>query len=174
MSDALKTTSYTPVSTQDDPGGSPSRKKQSLSPIFFSTLGLVLRYPFLSSIIIFTIVTGIVAGVVNQSYIQKNQDPYLRIPPNGSGASTITGPSWVLTDDVSQIALVGHCISFDETYRGLVIQWEILGCGTYRTTTYPPATETLEAVGCDSLDRAVDVYLDRWVYIRCRCLRSTC
>jgi len=161
------------LQTHVDPKGSPSAQEKkpllpSASPSFPS---LVRRHLILSSVAISVIITGIVAGVGNLSYTQDKQEPYLRIPPNGNGVSGVTGPSWVLTDDVSQIALVGRSPDFDEAIQVLTIQWEILGCGAYRLPTYPPVRQILETVGCGSLDRAVDVHFNQWVYIRCRCPR---
>jgi len=161
---------YSPISTHVDPEGSPPEKKKPLLPSFFSWfLSLACRHLILSSIIISIILTGTVAGVVNLSYILDKQDQYLQIPPDRNGASGVVGPSWVLTDDVSQIALVGRGANFDEAGQVLTIQWEILGCGAYRLQTYQPPTRILEAAGCSSLDRAVDVHFNQWVYIQCRC-----
>jgi len=82
----------------------------------------------------------------------------LRIPPNRNGASGVIGPSWVLTDDISQVALIGNSYYLDETTQTLSIAWDVMGCGSYRLTTFPPATGEVEAAGCDTLDRAADIY----------------
>ena len=110
------------------------------------------------SIIISLVLAAIVASIVIQSYTRDKQDPYRKIPYNRSGVNGVTNLSWVLTDNVSQITLVGHSYSLDATSQTLSIGWEILGCGAYRLTTLPPMIELLAAVGCDALDRAVDIY----------------
>lgn len=60
-----------------------------------------------------------------------------------------------------QIALLGHGYQIDLLSQTLSIEWEIVGCGAYRRATYL-ASDTYYGVGCDSLDRAVDIYFNRW------------
>jgi len=171
MSNALQTTSYAPLSVDDDPEGLPPAPERKPSPplIFSSLLSWIRRHAFLLSVVTFAVITATVAVVVHLSYTRDKENPYFRIPPNGSGVSGIVGLSRVLTDGISQIALIGHSHRFDEIDQKLRIEWEILGCGAYRLTTYPPVPKILETVGCDTLDRAVDVYFTRWVYIQSRC-----
>ena len=160
MSKALQATSHAPSSV-------PGRKTLLLS-AFSSFFGLARRYPFLSSFAFTVALAGAVAGIVSWSHARDKQNPYQKIPLNGSGVSGITGLSRIFTDDVSKIALIGHSYQLDTTAQILSIEWEILGCGAYRLTTYPPSEGTLRTVGCDALDRAVDVYFNAWVYVRCR------
>jgi len=89
MSNALQITPYTPVSAHGNAEGLPSaqEKKSLLPPVFSSFRSLIPQHPFLSAIVAAIVLAGIVAGVVNQSYIRDKQDPYLQVPPNKNGAS---------------------------------------------------------------------------------------
>jgi len=171
MSDALQTAPYTHSFTHDPEGLQSAQGKKTPPPSVFSRpLSLARRYPFLLSFAISVIITGTVAAVVRLSDIRYEQDPYSRIPLNASGVSGIAGPGWVFVDHVSQVVLIGHSDNFDEPTRGFSMQWEILGCGEYRLpTSYSPVNRVLEAAGCDVLDRAADIYFNKWVYIRRRC-----
>jgi len=177
MSNAHQTTPYTSVSIYGDPNGLPSAREGKKPPrpsVLSWPLSLPRRHPFLLSFVISVIITGTIAAIVRLSNVQGKHNPYLRIPHNASGVSGIAGPSWGLTDNnVSQIVLIGHSANLDDPIERLSLDWEILGCGAYRLPTYRPETGALEAAGCDALDRAVDFYFSKWVYIRCRCPRST-
>ena len=177
MSNAPQTTPYASVSIYGDPKGLPSareRKKPPPPSVLSWLLSLPRRHPFLLSFAISVIITGTIAAIVRLSNTQGKHNPYSRIPYNASGVSAIAGPSWSLTDsDVSQIVLIGHSANLDQPIERLSLDWEILGCGAYRLPTYPPVTGALEAAGCDALDRVVDFYFSKWVYIRCRCPQST-
>jgi len=166
MSDALQTTPYTHLYIHDDPEGlqSAQEKKPPLPSVFSWPLSFKLarRYPFLSSVVISMVITGTISAFVRLSHTQDKRNPYSRIPPNANGVSGIAGSGWILVDHVSQVVLIGHSDNFDEPTRGLTMQWEILGCGEYRlTTSYSPMTKVLEAVGCDALGRAVDIYFNK-------------
>lgn len=108
------------------------------------------------------ILTGVVAGVANQSQTPDKRHPPLQIPPNENGVSSFTGPSCILTDHVSQIVLAGYGVDFDGANQKVEIAWEVLGCGAYRLPTYPlPAARMLKAdAGCGSLNRAVDIHFN--------------
>ena len=123
-----------------------------------------LRFPCLllvASISISFALASVILASVTRSYTRDKRNPYMKIPPNGNGVSGAAGPSWVLTYRVSQVALVGVGSQFDATSETMTIQWEIMGCGSYRLTTYPPLVPQLDPIGCDALDRAADVYLNR-------------
>ena len=138
-------------------------KGVSASEVLFGAATAISAFPV-------AIVSWSMVGTFNRDW----QYTYQEVPSNGSGVSVVTGSSWILTDYVSQVALVGTGYQFDATSQTMTIQWEILGCGAYKLTTYPLRGGILDAVGCDALDRAVDVYLSKWVYIRCRRPRYTC
>ena len=46
----------------------------------------------------------------------------------------------------------------------LSVEWEIVGCGDYRLQTWPPVGYAYAAAGCDALDRAVDIYMNKCVF----------
>ena len=175
MSKASQTTSHASASTYDVLEGllSPSEKKRLRPSVFSRLLGFARRNLFLSSIVISLVLTGIMAGSVYPSYTRDKQDPYLYMPSNWDGVSDVTSPSCVLTDYVSQVVLFGAGYGFDATGQTMSIRWQIMGCGTYNIAAYPVTDGITYDVGCDALDRAADVYLNRWAYIRCRLLRST-
>jgi len=102
MSNALQTTSYAPLSVDDDPEGLPPapKRKPSLPLVFSPLLSWIRRHAFLLSVVVFAVITATVAVVVHLSYTRDKENPYFRIPPNGSGVSGIAGPSRVLTDGV--------------------------------------------------------------------------
>jgi len=164
MFNTLRTILYTALPTHGDPErlSSLREKKPSLLPTFSSFFSLVRRHPFLSSTVISVILTGVVAGVTNQSRTPDKRHPPLQIPPNENGASGFTGPSCVLTNHVSQIVLAGYGVNFDGANQKVEIAWEILGCGAYRLPTYPlPAARILKAdVGCGSLNREIDIHFN--------------
>jgi len=89
--------------THGGPEGLPSAQEKKPLPSLISSsfLSLVRRHPFLLSIAISMIITGILAGVANRSYTQDRQDLYSQIPPNEDGASGLTVPTCVLTNRVS-------------------------------------------------------------------------
>ena len=175
MSDAPQTAPHASVSIYGDRNGLPSARERKKPPpsVLSWPLKLARRHPFLLSFAISVIITGTIAAIVRLSNIRDKHNPYLRIPHNANGVSGIAGPSWVLADNVSQIVLIGHSANLDDPTKELSLDWEILGCGAYRLPTYPPVPRALEAVGCDALDRAVDFYFTKWVYIRCRSPQST-
>ena len=161
---------HTTSSTHGDTGGVKKRKSllSSLLPLVLSHfLQLVDWSPLLSSIIISVVLAGIIAGTVNQSYTRDRVVAYRHLVPNQNGVSDVTSHSWVLTDDASQIALLGHSYHLDTDNQTLSIEWEVLGCGTYGVTgPFPgPVGEILRDMGCGILNRRVDVYFNGWVYI---------
>jgi len=89
MSNASETTHCLPISAHGNHEGLPpaQENKPLLSRVSLLFLSLVRRHPFLSSIVISVILTGIVAGVANQSYTPDKRYPPLRIPLNEDGAS---------------------------------------------------------------------------------------
>ena len=167
--DNQSTLPYTTSSTHGDTGGVQKKTSLSslLSPVVSPFLKLVHWSTLLSSIIISVVLAGIVAGTVARSYIRDRVVAYRRLTPNQNGVSDITSPSWALTNDVSQIALLGHSYHLDIDSQTLSIEWEVLGCGTYGIPPGLPGAvgEILEDVGCGILDRQVDVYFDGWVHI---------
>ena len=179
MANQVETLPYTSPSIHDDIRGSPPVKEKKpslpslLSLVVVPFIRLVYWSPFLATVTIATIPAAIIAGVVNRAFFPDKQNPYRQIPRNGSGVSGVTSPSWVLADDVLQVALIGRGHRLDPDNRSLSISWEVVGCGAYKLTTYPLEGGILEDAGCDALDRAADVYLNAWVYIRCRGPRST-
>ena len=78
-----------------------------------------------------------------------------------------------MTYHMSQVALIGHIRRLHLTGRQLLVGWEVYGCGTYNVRGYPLAENPndVDQIGCGVLNRAVDIYLNEWVYIRCPCLR---
>lgn len=61
---------------------------------------------------------------------------------------------------ISQVALIGHSYRLDLTSQMLSVKWEIVGCGAYRLPTYPPVGSVYAATGCDSCNRALDIYIN--------------
>ena len=154
--------SHATLSTHGATGGVRKKLTSFLSSVLSQFLKLVDWSPLLSSIIISVVLAGIIAGTVNQSYTRDRVVAYRRLAPNQNGASDVVSPSWVLTDDVSQIALLGHSYHLDVDNQILSIEWEVLGCGTYGVMgPFPgPVGEILRDVGCGLLDQKVDVYFN--------------
>jgi len=105
------------------------------------------------------ILAGIVAGIVGRAHRHGEDEYDPHIPrDHGGGVSNVTNSGRVLTDDVSEIALIGHGYDLDTRNQTVSIGWEILGCGEYSLTTVPIGD--IVAPGCDALDRAADMYLN--------------
>ena len=105
----------------------------------------------------------ILAGAVSISAIRPSRDAakyvHLQMPRDiGNGVSGLTSPRRVLTEDVLQIAIVGHSSQVDASNQTVSIGWEVLGCGEYRLGTVDIAE--IAPAGCGALDRAVDVYFN--------------
>jgi len=157
----VQTTSHAILPIHRRPEVSPwAPEKKSSSFSVHSFLSWVRQHPFLISTATSLYLTGILALIMFSVYPWDGQDPYLRIPPNGSGVSGVIGPSRVLTDGISQVALVGNGYHLDQTTLDLSVAWEVMGCGEYRLRTYVP-TGIVGIAGCGSPDRAMDIYFLR-------------
>jgi len=95
---------------------------------------VAVRYPFLSTIVIYLVFVGATAGVAKWSFNQGVRNPDSQLQPNKSG-----------------IGLIGHRYQVDIPDQKLTIEWAIRGCGDY---------SRLGADTCDVCNRAVDVYLN--------------
>lgn len=60
----------------------------------------------------------------------------------------------------TQVAIVGHNHFLDLDKRTLSIQWEIIGCGAHKLSTYQPSPHIGGSETCGPFDRKIDVYLN--------------
>lgn len=150
-------------------------KKPSLRSVLFWLAGIFRWHPFLSSALLYAILTGLVAGVAKSPYNRDRRQPGAIFTYDGGGVSfSLVSSSWVRTDTtyyISQIAIVGSGYQIDTTSKTLSITWKVFGCGTYML---PPSTDpdAPHDPRCGACNRAMDIYINEWVYVGCQCPRS--
>ncbi|KAF9644675.1 hypothetical protein BDM02DRAFT_3190381 [Thelephora ganbajun] len=62
--------------------------------------------------------------------------------------------------NVTGVAIVGHNYLLDLDKRTLSIQWEVIGCGAHKLSTYQRSQNIGASETCGPFDRAIDVYLN--------------
>lgn len=137
-------------------------KKSLLSSVFPRSASVARRYPFLLATFLYAVLVGMTAGVSRWSHSRDTRPVSEQIPDGQSGVRFLFMVS---------LAPVGfepsrnnvdrpHRPRIDLASRTLSVKWEIAGCGVYRLPTYPPVGSTYAAAGCDSCNRALDIYLN--------------
>jgi len=145
---------------------SPAPQKKSLRRSVFSCCAnQFFKHPFLSALTLCITLSGVIAGVAYMSPIWDTQPAYAQIPHDTSGVSSLICPL---------------CVRTDTTHRrsrssDMVINWisPIKHCGSngkscaVRNMHYRqcPFWNVYNGLG-SACDRAVDIYLNRWVYNR--------
>jgi len=62
--------------------------------------------------------------------------------------------------NVTGVAIMGHNYLLDLDRRTLSVQWEIIGCGAHKLSTYQRSTHIGGSDVCGPFDRKIDVYLN--------------
>jgi len=98
MVEASRATSPTPLLTVTDfeglppvPSKDPPKKSWLLSAISWSTR-ITRRHPFLSAVLLYAVLTGIIAGVAKSSYNRDRREPDAKFDYSGNGVSFSSAP----------------------------------------------------------------------------------